>query len=331
MNTPREVNKPNRNKEKTKKQQRQRKQQQQQQQQHLKKNEEFSSHSLTAIKDQVALVRQELLSPLQPLSLPLADWSVYNDLEQRHALFLRTSEILDVLEQSVERGTINPLGKNGREVSVIGAMLLNFFSSSHANYNVADKTIPKADNATPNKKDASVSITNSTRNNKHRSGPTAFDQCQRLLTLLDQWNLSRLQAHYHYAVLAAVHEERWKEAADLYWQQIDSKVSGYSPVNISVASPVGLYAIARAAQQSSIRWSRSIRSESTDTQQQQEQQQQPKASVVERVMNAVINHLSLISPSDQDKCTFCILFGCLDFLRCRCLLLVLIGKHVDAV
>ena len=259
-----------------------------------KKKEQQSksdSLSLSDIKQQVKDVQQQQLSPLQPLSLPLLDWSLYGDLQERHNLFMTTTEILDALEQSVQQGTINPAGKHGREVSAIGAMLLNFYSASHAN---TSEHLPTKDTSKSNET-VSLSTLNKRRgtsdtSDTKRNNNSAFDQCQRLLRLLDQWNLSRHHAHYHYALLAAVHEERWKEASELYRQQIDSDVSGFSPVPVSVASPVGLYATARAAQRSG---SSVGSSESTKA----------SVGVVEPVMNAVINHLSLISPSDQDKCT----------------------------
>ena len=222
--------------------------QQQQQQQ------ETSHYSLPVIQQRVTELQQHL-SKLAPLSLPLLDWSIYGDVEKREDLFVATTELLDTLEQSVQQGTINPAGKHGREVSAIAATLLQLYS---------------------------VSCANPTNNNNSKS--SAFGQCQRLLGLLDQWNLSRHEAHYHYALLAAVHEEQWEAASELFRQQINTDADDgavFAPVqSVSVSSPVGLYAIARAAQRTK------------------------SVVIVEPVMNAVVNHLSLISPSDQDKCTY---------------------------
>lgn len=105
----------------------------------------------------------------------------------------------------------------------------------------------------------------------------AFDECQRILTLLQAWNLDLQQGHCQYAITAAAREGRWKEAANIFWSHIDPDDSGYTPVDVNVANPVGLYAIARYAQEQG-------------------------TAVVENVMDGVLR-MSMVSPNDQEKCT----------------------------
>jgi len=123
-------------------------------------------------------------------------------------------------------------------------------------------------------------VTDSGSSDKAKATPSrssAFAQCQKLLDCLDQWNLNRHEAHTHYTMLCAVHESEWEAAADLFRQQFEA---GLVPnQTVSVTSPVGLLSIVRAAQQSN-------------------------TAVVEPVMDAVLHHLALTSPSDQDNCTW---------------------------
>jgi len=188
----------------------------------------------------------QILSTLQPISLPLLlNTTQYNnehDLHVRQELFHATEELLAAVQQAVQRGEIDPTGRKGREVAVVLASIMNLYSASYH-------------------QDENHSV---------------FKACSRVLALLDMWNLSRQEPHYHYSILAAVQEQQWEEAAGLFMQQIDGQVSGFSPVAVSIPSPFALYAMARAAQAS-------------------------EAVVVESVMYAT-NDLVLISPTDQDTC-----------------------------
>lgn len=164
------------------------------------------------------------------------------DAKERKELFERTKCLMAVLEQATEQKIINPSGKHGRSVSAILAKIMSIYSASH-----------------------------------HREEEqSAFEECLYALYFLDSWNLDRQETHYQYSILTAVHEQRWQDASDLFLQQIDREISGFCPVKVSVASPVGLYAIAKAAQEKG-------------------------SSAVETVLEAVTS-LSLISPTEQDQC-----------------------------
>ena len=176
-------------------------------------------------------------SSLKPLTLPVVDVTAYDDNLERQALFIATKEVLTALESAVQRRYVNPSGRQGREVAAILGNIMKFFSMAYDD-----------------------------------GAQSAFLECSNVLSLLDRWNLSRQGPHYHYAILAAVHEQRWMQASDLFMQQVDAS----APLDISIPSPIGFYAMARAAQEND-------------------------STVVEPVMSAVIN-LSLFSPTEQEKC-----------------------------
>lgn len=201
--------------------------------------------SFIEIQEEVQAVNQMAanLEPRSPFSSDTAS-TMYDDKIYGKELFSRTKVLMNGLKDAVERGDINPAGKDGGTVSAILGNILSFYSASH-------------------------------HKNENQS---AFKECQTALSFLDQWNLDRLEPHYQYSVLAAVHEQKWQEASSLFLQQIDRNISGFCPVSISVSSPVGLYAIARAAQEN-------------------------RTSPVELVFNAVTS-LSEISPTEQEERKF---------------------------
>jgi hypothetical protein len=149
--------------------------------------------------------------------------------------------LVDTLKEAVKQGEINPSGRHGRSVSAILGNVLKFFSLCQKNQ-------------------------------------SAFQECQGVLELLDGWNLDRLEPHYQYSILAAVNEQRWREASSLFLQQIDRNVSGFCPVSISVSSPVGLYALAQTAKET----------------------QTPSADLVLEAVSS----LSQISPTDHEQRKF---------------------------
>jgi hypothetical protein len=105
---------------------------------------------------------------------------------------------------------------------------------------------------------------------------TSFSDCQRVLALARKWNLDINDQQA--ALEAACSEGLWREASDLFSKQIDPDHHGYAPMEISVRTPLGLFAIARDAQEQG-------------------------SPVAEQVMNAVMN-MSMVNPTDQNKCKY---------------------------
>lgn len=111
----------------------------------------------------------------------------------------------------------------------------------------------------------------------HSDGLSPFDECRRLILLMEkEWNIELQHNHCEYAVVCAGREKRWSEASSVFWRHIDPSHGGYNPCDISISEPVGLYAIARDAQEKSL-------------------------PVAEHVFDAVLR-MSMVSPSDQDRC-----------------------------
>ncbi|CAB9530933.1 expressed unknown protein [Seminavis robusta] len=186
---------------------------------------------------------EERAMRLKTMPLALSDTtSIDVNSAERKELFNGAKEIVDTLRMAVEQKKINPSGKHGRALSSILGSILGIYSASYHD-------------------DRDYSI---------------FEECLWVLVLLDDWNLNRQEPHYQNAIVVGVHEKRWKLAAELFLQQIDRDASGFCPMSfVSVSSPVGLYAVARDAQESG-------------------------KSVVDSVMEAVTS-LSLISPTDKDR------------------------------
>ena len=155
-------------------------------------------------------------------------------------LFTDTQHLFHALRSAVDEGRIRPSGKHGKELSKFLELVLFVYQHS------------------PQKSEYSV-----------------FKDCEDVLHSLKAWNLDVRTEHYESAIAVANRERRWNEAAQLFWRQIEPE-AGYNPVQISVANPIGLYAIARSAQE----------------------QGSPAA---EQVFDAV-GRLSMVSPRDQTKC-----------------------------
>ena len=106
---------------------------------------------------------------------------------------------------------------------------------------------------------------------------SSYDDCRRILGMIQQYNLDL--PHYDHAIQAAALERNWSEAARLFREKIDPDDSGYTPVDMSVQNPLGLYAIAKDAQNNG------------------------HSNVADRVMDAVMS-LTMVSPTDQERCEY---------------------------
>jgi hypothetical protein len=165
------------------------------------------------------------------------------EVEARRTIFVRTREIVTEFEQNVRDGHLRPSGKHRHEVSRLLEKIFQLYSESVS--------------PTP---DQSV-----------------LDECIRLMDrMLKDWKIELQHKHCEYGVLIAARENRWKEASDIFWTHIDPGDSGYNPCDVSVSNPIGLYAIARSAQEKGV-------------------------PVVENVFDGVLR-MSMVSPLDQDKC-----------------------------
>ncbi len=147
--------------------------------------------------------------------------------------------VMDSLIFAVKNGQLNPSGKHGKGISdIIERILRAYHRISHLSHHV-----------TP-----------------------CFDNCQEALDALQFWNLNCQNSHYNHIIAVANKEQRWKEAANLFFKQIDPEAA-FNPVPVSISDPQGLYAVVRLAQQE-------------------------ESAVADLVFDAVMQ-LSMVSPQDQ--------------------------------
>lgn len=198
-------------------------------------------------------ILRELIEGINTLSIRANDldelppiWSseVISDDVDRREIFVKTKELFARIQSCVKDRMLQPSSQHNREVSVLLERILRLYSS--------------------------VSVL---------SGESVFDECSLVLSLMQTWKVDLQHKHCEYASMVAAYESRWYEAAKLFSSRIDPD-SGFAPYDVSVADPVGLYAVARNAQERG-------------------------ASVVDSVFDAVLR-MSMVSPSDQNKCKFVI-------------------------
>jgi hypothetical protein len=163
--------------------------------------------------------------------------------ERRQEMFHETLRVLGQIREHVKDGTLRPSGKHRHELTVLFERILKLYSESLS----TDDT-------------------------------SVFEECTVVLKMMNEWKLELQHNHCEYAILAAGREERWKDAADLFWSHIDPEDCGYIPFDMDVSNPVGLYAIARFAQDQG-------------------------TAVVENVFDGVLR-MSMVSPTDQKKCKY---------------------------
>ena len=217
---------------------------------------EPSSASRLSNRKKVRIIFRYFMDKLHSLqheidSLPALPtiWSntVTNNDDVRRDILDRAKAVVQEFENLIENvGFIRPSDKHRTEVSALMEKIFNLYSSCGV--------------SSPQDDDLS----------------SVFDECQRLVRLMEGWKIEMQPNHYDHVVLAAVRENRWQEASDLYWKYIDPDSAGYRPCTISISNPLGLYVIARAAQERDI-------------------------PVVESVFDAVLR-MCMVSPSDQEKC-----------------------------
>lgn len=198
---------------------------------------------LRSILSRIVELKQEIdsLDELAPI------WAQEEDHQQemRREAFQKLKTIISEFEHQVQIGVIKANGKHRHECSILLEEMLRLLSLCGA----------------------------------HAGGLSSFDECRRLIGLMEnEWMIDLQHRHCEYAVLSGAREKRWSEASDIFWRHIDPGRGGYNPCDISISEPVGLYAIARDAQEKNL-------------------------LVVEHVFDAVLR-MSMVSPSDQERCKF---------------------------
>jgi len=180
---------------------------------------------------------------------------------RRREVFCRAKDVVSRIADCTKDGTLQPSGKHHHEVSVLLERILRLYSCCSCSDN--------------------------------NRGESVFDECMSVLDLMrKEWKLDVQHQHCQHALVAAGREQRWKDAARLFVSRINPDDSGQAPFDVlSVSDPVGLYAVARFAQ---------------EQQQQGDHSNTGKggnASVVDNVFDAVLR-MSMVSPTDQNKCKF---------------------------
>jgi len=189
---------------------------------------------------QISSLKQRVgsLEALPPIWSDQCENSAENP--QRQQIHTETQQVLAEIQRHVKGGILQPDGKHQHEISMLMEHILQLYSE--------------------------------TVNKDHH----VFKECQDILDFMTTWKLDLQHKHFEYSILTAVREHRWKEASELFWSLIDPEDSGFHPYDIKVANPVGLYAIARHAQER-------------------------ESTVVETVLDAVFR-MCIVSPRDEEKC-----------------------------
>lgn len=200
-----------------------------------------SGLQLSEARQEIAALQYQL-SHLASLP-PVWDAATVDDSkEERKAIFQDTQSLVGHIEAAVKSRQLNPLGKHGRELSHLLGQVLVVYAQTATSH----------------------------------SDPPAFDACCNVMVLLQEWNFDIQPLHYACAVEAAARESKWREAAEMFWIQIDPDASGHTPMKISKNLVVGLYAIARNSQNEG-------------------------GTTADHVMDAVLR-MTMVCPMDQDKC-----------------------------
>ena len=193
---------------------------------------------LLSAVDSFLLNQVHLLEPLGPIWSPPTHSL---DQPERTAIFQNTRKIVHELEKQIRNGHIRPNGKQRHQVSRLLERILELYSEA-----------PSTE---------------------------ALQECQRLMDRMRlDWQMEWTDRHVNAAVLCAARVQAWNTAAELYESHIDPGDAGYIPCDVDVSHPMGLYAMARAAQEKGV-------------------------PVVENVLDGVLR-MAMVSPGDQNQCEF---------------------------
>jgi hypothetical protein len=125
----------------------------------------------------------------------------------------------------------------------------------------------------------------------------AHDLCVELLEVMTTWGLNWQQRHIDAAIRAAARVGNWSAAAASFESQIDPDL-GNRPVDVDVAEPVGLYALARHWQEETARANLAIAASKKTSFSSDDDD--AAVTVVDRVLDAA-NRMSMLSPTDQES------------------------------
>jgi len=159
----------------------------------------------------------------------------------RQQVYRDVMELLDNLQADVDSRLIEPQGRHRVHVSILVDAVLRCLAVSD----------PPGD------------------------GGSVYSQCDRIMKRMTEWSIDLQHSHCKSIMLVAGREGLWKEASRLFAKRIDPRASGLTPVNIDVSDPIGLYCIARHAQEQGL-------------------------DPVEIVLNGVLN-MSIVCPSEQGR------------------------------
>ena len=186
-------------------------------------------------------------------------------LQQRYQLFLDTKTLASAMKQSINKRSIT--ASSGKDIYELSSLLGNFlllYSESPP-----PRLIQKY-------------------NHKVQS---PYEACLEITEILQNLNLDVQPNNYESIIRTACHEHQWDDAADYFLNQINPDVFGWVPMDSTLGwnQPVemGLYAVSMmAANQQNI-----------------DNEDENIGSAVDIVFNAVLD-MCIISPTDQEKCTF---------------------------
>ena len=165
------------------------------------------------------------------------------DDSQRVQVFQQTVKLWETLLGHVRRGSIRPQGKHRRETSIFCDSILRLYAQSD-------------------------------HDNDTNHG-VVWEACKEILEFMKIHELTVQEEHCQACLQVAVRYGFISDAVAMFRKQIDPVQAGYRPYrSLSVDEPVGLYALAKDAQQRG-------------------------TAVVENTMQAV-HQLCMVSPSDQD-------------------------------
>ena len=163
------------------------------------------------------------------------------------ALFVKGKGLFRSLENNVTRGNVRPSGKHGVQISKFLERILIVYNHVSMIRHAFGRTNEDGDKL------------------------YVYDECVRILDWMEQRNLN-WRSHCELAISCACHEDRFDDAASLFWNLIDPEAGGH-PTEVAVDNPLGLFAVARSCQDQGL----------------------PAA---EHVFDAVLR-LSMVSPIDQ--------------------------------
>jgi hypothetical protein len=227
---------------------------------------------------EVQFIQQNILAKLP--SRPPATWQHIQDMNKtnfhhveecqqiRMDLFRQTTALFRSLMNYVDAGVLNPAGIHQREVLALFTYILKFLGES-----------------------LSIDDVHVTSQSSRDASP--YQMSESILAYMRQWRLARdVSSYEQHSLDLAVREKYWAKASETFWNRIDPDKGASTmsrslsnvdqtqmrPVDIDVLNPIGLFAIARHAQERNI-------------------------AIVESVFDAV-QTMIMWSPNESKQCEF---------------------------